>query len=1198
MRLRTRRPVTTGIARLGAVWLLLSACGPVEAADTPTWDRQSARQAAQSVDIDSGLRSLSELSPVDDVAETLNALGALSQRADWPGPARDYALWRYANSLRMNAMGTPDARVLDWLAAFEPQTWVGHQDHPRTNVPLFNIRAVVAGIRHEQRRLQAAADAGEWLANNAPGELITAWLDQGDPAARRGYIDALPLANPPTVSVLAKSLAREMDRQPALAELAGYVALQRGDAHGLARALRALDGPATSQLLYTAAQRWPAAQQAALLLDVLDGPEGQEGPDRPDDDHARLAALSIAQLGPGARSSAKAVTRLESLLDDPLLGATAKLALAAQHEQVTKVTPSPGTQSNHNGTLAEWVETNPGNDPARIALGYPPPIPVETPLPFDGFRSYAGLHVRHQALADDTPWVHPHVIGTTHKGRSIWAYRLGDGDLETPWGLPEPATLTNGGIHAREWSTPEVVTGILEQLATAPADGHIHDYLRDSVNAVVIPVLNVDGFQQTQRYPTQNYLDSDPDFPDSSPRDGRMRRKNLLDADQDLLTDADHLGGVDLNRNNPPYWAGNSQRSSYDPDSLVYHGSGPASEPETQALHAAPGLGPENRLRMYTDVHSYSQVHFWSRLGDGSRLATQTQSLLRMFSNHHQAFAAGKRYHYAFSANVPVNRGIGATDEYFMSTYRIPAWTLETEPTGGQPYHQPLPGGGGDYGGTGVNVHDGFILPESEVRRVREELAQTFVAAYYRQSGPPAIQVARVLDGATGATVFEAQWTVTSPHSRDLFREQLEILVPGREYQLWLGFNKPMRWLDDNGMATALQGHISSAYQDVDIELLAGDTPLGIDWGDAAWIVTPPGATEGYLRYRTDAYAIPFTITDSVENTALLDSPVDATLRVRAWDMTYQGLDGDPATVVDWFDGHWVRYEDTFDNESDIGGWDDSLTMRVQAGGAAEPFTLEPGIASAWYDPEHDGEGFIIEMLSGGQAVLYWFTYDESGNQDWYIGAGQQRGNRLVFDALTQTSGGVFGEDFDPAQVTRETVGQVGFLFSGCDNGHVDWHIGNRQGRQAIQRVTHLQGLDCGPPLAAPVRQESQYSGAWYDPAHDGEGFTVQVLGGDQVVVYWFSFDPEGKRRWIFGLGGIVDGRFEFAEMLTSRGGVFGDDFDPATVEYLPWGTLTLELGCDGGTASWTSTEPGFAPGTLSLQQLTRMDGLECAPAR
>ena len=70
--------------------------------------------------------------------------------------------------------------------------------------------------------------------------------------------------------------------------------------------------------------------------------------------------------------------------------------------------------------LVEWVELAPVSDDSRIALGYPVPVPVDTAQPFNGFRSYNGLHMRHQDLAATTPWVHGEVIGSTRLGRSIW----------------------------------------------------------------------------------------------------------------------------------------------------------------------------------------------------------------------------------------------------------------------------------------------------------------------------------------------------------------------------------------------------------------------------------------------------------------------------------------------------------------------------------------------------------------------------------------------------------------------------------------------------------------------------------------------------------------------------------------------------------------------------------------------------------
>jgi hypothetical protein len=832
--------------------------------------------------------------------------------------------------------------------------------------------------------------------------------------------------------------------------------------------------------------------------------------------------------------------------------------------------------------LTEWVESKPVADSTKIALGYPVPIAVDTPDPFDGFRTYAGLHMRHQDLAASTPWVHPEAVGLTHYGRTVWAYRLGDDDLLTVDGLPEAAMLTNGGIHAREWQTPEVVTGILELIATHESDHYFYDYLRDNVNMIVIPSLNIDGFIQTQRYPTLNYLKTDPDDPNNSPRDGRMRRKNMLNTDEDLYTTVDHLNGVDLNRNNAPYWATDLNRSSPNPQSLVHHGAAPASEPEIQALDAAGQLGPIGRLRAYTDVHSFGINSYWLRTAN-SRLARETERIQGVFTNHHRAFPAGKWYVFPSFNQTAYLQGIGMTDEYFTNNYHIPAWGLETEPG---------INGGTDYGGAGENGHDGFILPESEIRRVREELAQSFAAVYYRQAGPPSIHALRMIDSQTGAVVFEAEWDTLDNQTRSLYRKQIQPLHLNHRYHAWLSFDKPMRWRVD-GQVVPFPGQPQSTL-DFAADVLVLGTAMTTSVESVDWLDQPGIAPDGYMNYRDDALRMTFTFPVDTHNLGLVTGVQDATLSLQTTDMTGMNTDANPATVPDWVDGVWKRYETTLDTEGDLGGTDATITFQVTSEQPPPPFLLEPGITAAWYDPKHSGEGFLLEMLANNVAVMYWFTYDANGAQDWYVAAGEVRGNRIEFPNLLRVSGGEFGPGFDPGKITEEPVGSASFIWSDCDAGDMSYRIGTQTGRMQLVRLTRLMGIDCGYPILPPERPEGFLSGSWYDPTHSGEGYNVEVLINGQVVVYWFSYDPEGKRRWFFGLGEIREGKLVFDDIMTTSGGIFGPDFDPDLVEYKPWGTLELNLDCTGGTATYTSSEEGFGSGTLNVVRLTSIDQLGC----
>lgn len=241
----------------------------------------------------------------------------------------------------------------------------------------------------------------------------------------------------------------------------------------------------------------------------------------------------------------------------------------------------------------------------------------------------------------------------------------------------------------------------------------------------------------------------------------------------------------------------------------------------------------------------------------------------------------------------------------------------------------------------------------------------------------------------------------------------------------------------------------------------------------------------------------------------------------------------------------------------------------------------------------------MLEILADNQAVMYWFTYDTEGKQDWYVASGEIRGNRILFPQMIQVSGGAFGPGFDPGNVNNKVVGSASFIWSDCHSGAMDWRIdqdgsGLRSGRMNLQRLSYVMGLGCGISPIPPEIPAGQLSGSWYDPSHAGEGYVLEVLIDKSALVYWFSFDPEGKRRWFFGTGEIQQDKLVFGEMLTTSGGIFGEGFDSDSIEVDPWGTLELELVCDSGIATFEPTEEGFPAGTLDLTRLTYLSGLSC----
>lgn len=553
-----------------------------------------------------------------------------------------------------------------------------------------------------------------------------------------------------------------------------------------------------------------------------------------------------------------------------------------------------------------YTEIN--SDNGNIPLGYPVPIPVDSLTPVDGFRSYQSLDLRHQQLAAQTSLIERILIGETFNGRSIWAYKLSDNDEIKVSGGLEGSALINGGIHAREWQSPEAVTGYMEALFSGQANQHIEQYLLENLTLVLIPVLNIDGFLLTQRF-----FNKVTDLA-SYPREGRMRRKNMHTVDEDIQTLADNFHGIDLNRNNNPYWATNANGSSPDNSSLIYHGSSAASESETKALQQAAVVAGEDRLRFYTDTHSFSQIYFTPMTGDERRdnITFELANIMRAANSY--------KYQYGPSA---AGSGIGSTDEYFANTYQIPSYTLEIEPLNSAT----------EYGGFGVS-HDGFILPNSEVNRMRAETTTAALAGLYAMSEPPVITGITILH--LNEVIWQQEWQ-SADNSAELITVLEQALLADTPYQLQVSFNKPMRQVADSDVVafsnlSQVQG-INLHWQYLQNN---EEKEVSITSTQGEWLL------EGFRHYKTDSYLIDFQLPSDFD----WQSITRLNLKVETTDMVGQKLDANPRTVADWQNGHWHQYENALGNVSDSGGVDKSMRL-IDDNSALFPVVEPPKVQSS-----------------------------------------------------------------------------------------------------------------------------------------------------------------------------------------------------------------------------------------------------------
>jgi hypothetical protein len=257
----------------------------------------------------------------------------------------------------------------------------------------------------------------------------------------------------------------------------------------------------------------------------------------------------------------------------------------------------------------------------------------------------------------------------------------------------------------------------------------------------------------------------------------------------------------------------------------------------------------------------------------------------------------------------------------------------------------------------------------------------------------------------------------------------------------------------------------------------------------------------------------------------------------------------------------------------------------------ADDFAVTPGLSAHWYSPERAGEGLVLEILDQESALLYWFTYDEAGNQRWMLDVGEISGNEIVFPELIVTRGGRFGPDFDPDEVELEIVGSASLSFTDCDHGEFTYSAFGHSETLPMVRLSQTMAAGCQVPHGVPGEPIQDYagqSGSWYDPAHTGEGYTLQWMSRDEALVVWFSYDADGKQYWMTGTGSFEDGKIEFPMLHATRGGRFGVDFDPNEVELIEWGSLDMALECSAGEANYDSNLLEFGNGSFDLTRLTQ----------
>jgi hypothetical protein len=165
----------------------------------------------------------------------------------------------------------------------------------------------------------------------------------------------------------------------------------------------------------------------------------------------------------------------------------------------------------------------------------------------------------------------------------------------------------------------------------------------------------------------------------------------------------------------------------------------------------------------------------------------------------------------------------------------------------------------------------------------------------------------------------------------------------------------------------------------------------------------------------------------------------------------------------------------------------------------------------------------------------------------------------------------------------------------------------NCTGCQSIHVNGYVPTQNNYPAAFANLPIDGYMSSSYYDPAHSGEGFLLEVYdnpGGTTRTVFaaWYTYDPLGLPFWIIGQGVVDVGAnvMTGAPVYYYTNGGFAGDFG-TTVDSHPWGTITMSWpDCNtlnfsfNGATDPTIVDGPSGSGTRTWVRISDINGLYC----
>ena len=145
----------------------------------------------------------------------------------------------------------------------------------------------------------------------------------------------------------------------------------------------------------------------------------------------------------------------------------------------------------------------------------------------------------------------------------------------------------------------------------------------------------------------------------------------------------------------------------------------------------------------------------------------------------------------------------------------------------------------------------------------------------------------------------------------------------------------------------------------------------------------------------------------------------------------------------------------------------ESATFILLQADMLESVPITAGYTGSWYNPEQNGQGLTVEVLSGNRMLVNWNTFTPDGSQQAWLGGVAEILGRQAVTFAVRPEGGRFAANFEWAPVSVNYWGSLTLVFSDCNHGRLFW-AGDSGfaspwgvGEVALTRLTLPEGLSC-----------------------------------------------------------------------------------------------------------------------------------------